>query len=195
MIATTSSTNPADNQVLVRDFSNTTMNVENNSNAGTTLGFNDEIYTSSDNSDSFAGDDILTNTLTPNLIVEIPELKTQSYNSVNSDKNNAIAFIPSEEITTNQQTGVLHYFTNYRQEQRIHVKNNTTINQLTVKVTDDAGAVLNDKMMHNTECVIKINDTAESISREQEDSLQKEMKQNYNYQNIPQFHNEYLSNA
>ena len=189
---------PTGDEILQRDIINATMGLQNDANAGKSIGFNDPIYTQDPSgspppTQNLDGLEIKYNNTTPNIIVEIPELKTESYNSVNQEKNNAIAFLPSVEFATNQDTGLIHHQSQYDVETNINVPNDIVINQLTAKITDDTGKILTTQLSHPTEMVIQIKDTQRSLMMEQANminekvGLQKQVNQERKYIDMPNY--------
>ena len=72
---------------------------------------------------------------TPSLVLEVPELGTMGWNSTTQNRNNAIAYVPSEEINTNEQSGLLHYTPNFPSPMKIRVPTETRLNMMTVKIS------------------------------------------------------------
>ena len=189
---------PSADEILDRDIVNATMGLQNDATAGKSIGYVEPIYTqdptgSPPPTQSLDGLEIQYNNTTPNIIVEIPELKTQSYNSVNQEKNNAIAFLPSVEFATNQDTGFIHHQSQYDIESDINVPNDIVINQLTAKITDDNGRILSTQLSHPTEMVIQIKDTQRSLMIEQANmindkmGLERQVNQDRKFNNMPNY--------
>ena len=189
---------PSADEILDRDIVNATMGLQNNATAGKSIGYVEPLYTqdptgSPPPTQSLDGVEIQYNNTTPNIIVEIPELHTSSYNSVNQEKNNAIAFLPSVEFATNQDTGFIHHQSQYDIESDINVPNDIVINQLTAKITDDSGKILSTQLNHPTEMVIQIKDTQRSLMIEQANmindkiGLDKQVRQDRKFNDMPSY--------
>ena len=189
---------PVADEVLKRDIINTTMGLQNDANAGKSIGYANSLYTQDPSgspppTQNLEGNEIQYNNTTPNIIVEIPELHTSSYNSVNQEKNNAIGFLPSVEFATNQDTGFIHHQSQYDIESNINVRDGVVINQLTAKITDDSGRILSRQLAHPTEMVIQIKDTQRSLMIEQAGMIndkmgvRKEVNQERKYVNMPAY--------
>ena len=189
---------PAADEVLTRDIINSTMGLQNDATAGKSIGYVEPLYTqdplgSPPPTQSLDGLEIQYNNTTPNIIVEIPELKTNAYNSVNQEKNNAIAYLPSVEFATNQDTGFIHHQSQYDIESDINVPNDIVINQLTAKITDDNGRILSTQLSHPTEMVIQIKDTQRSLMIEQANmindkmGLEKQVRQERKFNDMPSY--------
>ena len=63
-------------------------------------------------------------------------MQTIGWNSCTQNTNSAIAYIPSEEVNTVEETGLLYYAPNFPNPMKIRVPTETKLNQMTVKISE-----------------------------------------------------------
>ncbi len=97
----------------------------------------------------------------PALHVELPDFNIKSYSGASSDTGRAIAVIPKEQWTTDEQTGVLHFQSQYPIAIDLNLPHPRPFYELTARLRQPNGQVADD-LINPTEITVKIGENEES---------------------------------
>lgn len=97
----------------------------------------------------------------PTLHVELPDFNIKSWSGESSDTGRAVAVIPKEQWTTDQQTGILHYMSQYPQPIDLNLPSTKPFYELSCRLRSPDGKLADD-LINPTEVCLKIGETEES---------------------------------
>ena len=92
----------------------------------------------------------------PNLLVEIPELNTRCYNSTTQNVNNAIGFIPRQQLISHDETNSLYYEPQNENKLTIKTSSVKKMNNMSVKISTMTGERIQDLISSPVNVVCKI---------------------------------------
>lgn len=97
----------------------------------------------------------------PTLHVELPDFNIKSWSGESSDVGRAVAVIPKEQWSTDQQTGILHYMSQYPQPIDLNLTTSRPFYELSCRLRSPDGKLADD-LINPTEVCLKIGETEES---------------------------------